>query len=76
MKRLSSIKRHIHKYGKDYYQRQINNIIYVLVILLVVLIIKLINTNTTNHIIKVIEKNIYYDFSLVEDGEKVKKYLI
>ncbi len=76
MKRLSSNKRHISKQSKDYFQKQINNIIYVLVILLVVLVIRLINTNTTNRIIKIIEENINYKFSLAEDGEKAKNYLI
>lgn len=76
MKRLSSNKRHISKQSIDYFQKQINNIIYVLVILLVVLVIRLINTNTTNRIIKIIEKNINYEFSLAEDGKKAKNYLI
>ena len=59
----------------SYYNKLISRVILVLVTLLVILIIKTINTKTTNNIIQIIEKNIYYDFNWKEDGEKARKYL-
>lgn len=64
------------KIGNDFYSRQIKNLLYVLVITFFVLITKLINTNATNKIISIIEKNIYYNFSVKEDGKKAKDYIV
>ncbi len=74
-KRNYKLNRNFIKYGSGYWNRQINRMIVVLITLLIILVIKLINIKTTNNIIKIIEKNIYYDFSLKEDGKKVKDYL-
>ncbi|WMM23549.1 hypothetical protein RBU61_11355 [Tissierella sp. MB52-C2] len=66
------------RYGnppKKYYNKQVNRLIFVLVTLLIVLLIKMMNTKITNDIINIIERNVYYEFSLKEDGRKVKEYL-
>lgn len=76
MKRFNIDKNAINRYGKIYFNRQINRIILVLVVLLVVLVAKIVNTKVTNNFIQAIEKNIYYEFSLKEDGKKVKDYFI
>lgn len=54
----------------------INQAIIVLAVLLGIFIIKLININTTNKILDIIERNIYYDFSFKEDGKKIKDALV
>ena len=59
-----------------YFNKQVNRIIIVLIILLGIYIIKLVNINSTNRLLDLIEKNIYYNFSLVEDGRKLKDSLI
>lgn len=74
-KRNYKLNRNFIKYSNGYWNRQINRMIVVLITLLIILVIKLINIKTTNNIIKIIEKNIYHDFSLKEDGKKVKDYL-
>ena len=66
------------RYGnpqKKYYNKQVNRLIFVLVTLLIILLIKMMNTRITNDIINIIERNVYYEFSLKEDGQKVKEYL-
>lgn len=68
--------KNILRYNKKFYSKQLNRTIFVLVTLLIILFIKMINHRTTNNIIKIIKKNIYYDFSLKEDGKKVKDSLI
>ena len=54
----------------------INKLIIVLVIVLFVMSIKVINTKPTNNIVGFIERNIYYDFKIKEDGEKIGKYVV
>lgn len=68
--------KNILRYNKKIYSKQLNRTIFVLVTLLIILFIKMINHRTTNNIIEIIKKNIYYDFSLKEDGKKVKDSLI
>lgn len=75
MKRLNN-RTFIKNFGKDYYSKQITNLIYVLIIVLFVLITKSINSKITKNIINIIEKNIYYEFTFKEDGKKVKDYII
>lgn len=67
--------RYFLKLNNNFYTKQLNRLILVLVILLAVFIVKLINNNSTNKVINIIEKNIYYDFNIKEDGKKVKDYL-
>ena len=62
------------KYSKIY-NRQLNNIILVLLILVIILIIKLFNNSTSNDIIEIIQKNIYYEFSWKDDGERAIEYM-
>ncbi|WP_353096636.1 hypothetical protein [Tissierella praeacuta] len=62
--------------SNKYYNKLVNRIIFVLIILLIILVIKMMNNKTTNTIIKIIEKNIYYDFSMEKDGKKIKDYLV
>lgn len=62
------------KYSKVY-NRQLNNIIVVLLILLIILFIKLFNNGTSNDIIEIIEKNIYYEFRWKDDGERAIEYM-
>lgn len=74
------IKKNYKKYkiGSKYsniYNRQLNKIIVVLSILIIILIIKTINSSTSNNIIEIIEKNIYYSFSWKRDGKKVTEYM-
>ena len=54
----------------------ISKLIMVLFIVLFVLIIKVINTKPTNKLVSFIERDIYYDFSIKDDGEKVGKYFV
>lgn len=75
-KRNYKLNKNLFKYSNGYYNKLISRMIFVLVTLLIILAIKMMNTKTTNNIIKIIEKNIYYDFSLKEDGKKVKDYLV
>lgn len=60
--------------NNKYYNKLINRIIIVLIILITIFVIKMINSKTTSNIIKIIEKNINYDFSLKKDGIIVKEY--
>lgn len=62
--------------SSNYYKKLLNRIIVVLIILLTILVIKVINSKTTNNIIEIIEKNIYYDFTLKRDGIVVKDYVM
>ena len=62
------------KYSKVY-NRQLNNIILVLLILLIILIIKLFNNSTSNNIIDIIEKNIFYEFSWKSDGKRIIEHM-
>ncbi|MBU5256748.1 hypothetical protein [Tissierella praeacuta] len=62
--------------NNKYYNKLVNRIIFVLVILLIILVIKMMDNKTSNSIIKIIERNIYYDFSMEKDGKKVKDYLV
>ncbi|MDR7857069.1 hypothetical protein [Tissierella sp.] len=75
IKRLNGEKRYF-GFSNKYYNKLLNRIVFILFTLLIILIIKMVNNTTTNSIIKIIEKNIYYDFSLKEDGNKIKDYLI
>ncbi len=74
IKRLNGEKRYFGLNNK-YYNKLLNRIVFILCTLLIIFIIKIVNNTTTNNIIKIIEKNIYYDFSLKEDGDKIKDYL-
>lgn len=60
---------------KGFYARLLNKIIIVLSILIIVLIIKTINNSTSNNMIEIIEKNIYYEFSWKSDGKRVVEYV-
>jgi len=60
----------------NYYNKLINRVIIVLILLIIILVIKVVNSKTTNNIIKIIEKNIYYDFTLKKDGIVVKEYFV
>ena len=62
------------KYSKIY-NRQLNNIIIVLLILIILLIIKMFNNGTSNNIIEIIEKNVYYKFSWKDDGKRAMEYM-
>lgn len=62
--------------NRSYFNRQLNKLMLVLFTLLIILIIKMINNKTTNSVIQIIQKNIYYDFSFKEDGKKVKDYIL
>ncbi len=59
-----------------YLNRQVNRIIIVLIVLIGIYIIKLVNIDTTNKILDFIERNIYYDFTIVEDRKKFKDTLV
>lgn len=65
----------VNRFGRQYYSKQINRIIFVLVILLIVLVLKLMDTKATNSIVSILERNVYYNFSIKEDGIKAKTYL-
>lgn len=54
----------------------INKLIISLTIVLLVALAKSINTEPTNNIVDFIERNIYYDFSVKEDGKKIGEYVI
>ncbi|CAK7069091.1 hypothetical protein CIW83_03295 [Tissierella sp. P1] len=75
-KRNYKLNKNLFKYSNGYYNKLISRMIFVLVTLLIILAIRMMNTKATNNIIKIIEKNISYDFSLKEDGKKVKDYLV
>ncbi len=75
-KRNYKLNKNFFKYSNGYYNKLINKMIFVLVILLIVLLIKMMNTKTTDNIINIIKKNIYYEFSIKEDGKKIKDYLV
>ena len=64
------------KSPNNYYNKQINRLVFVLITLLIILLIKMMNTGITNDIINIIEKNVNYEFSLKKDGERVKEYLV
>lgn len=74
-KKNYKVNRNFFRYKNGYYNKQINRIIFVLITLIVILVIKILNNKTSKSIINIIEKNIYYDFNLKEDGKKVKDYL-
>lgn len=74
-KKNYKVNRNFFIYKNGYYNKQINRIIFVLITLIVILVIKILNNKTSKSIINIIEKNIYYDFNLKEDGKKVKDYL-
>lgn len=74
------IKRNYNKYKigakyNNFYSRQLNKVIIVLLVLIIILIIKAINNGTSNNIIEIIEKNIYYDFSWKNDGKWATEYI-
>lgn len=58
-----------------FYKRQLNKVIVVLSILIIILLIKMINNSTSNNIIEIIERNIYYDFNWKNDGGRVAQYV-
>ena len=58
---------------KDYIKTFIYKSIFVLLTLLILLFIKKINIDSTNNIIRIVEKNINYEFDLVNDGKKLYK---
>lgn len=62
-------------HNNSLYSRQLNKVIFVLITLILIFIIKTINTKTSNDIIQIIEKNIYYDFSWKNDGKKATDYM-
>lgn len=74
--KVNRVNKNFLKFNNSYYNKQVNRIIFVLITVLVILIVKAINHRSTNNIINIIEKNIYYDFSIKEDGKKVKDYLV
>lgn len=74
-KKNYKVNRNFFIYKNGYYNKQINRIIFVLITLIIILVIKILNNKTSKSIINIIEKNIYYDFNLKEDGKKVKDYL-
>ena len=76
IKKNTGIKKRYFKSSNNYYNKQLNRIMLVLFTLLIILIIKMINNKTTNSVIQIIEKNIYYDFSFKEDGKKAKDYIL
>lgn len=76
IKRNTGINKRYFRSNNYYYNKQLNRIMLVLFTLLIILITKIINNKTTNSVIQIIEKNIYYDFSFKEDGKKVKDYIL
>lgn len=66
------------RYVKDIFSfnKIINKLVIVLSIVLFVLIVKTIDTKPTNDIVKFIQKNIYYDFSIKEDGKRIGKSIV
>lgn len=76
IKKSTGINKRYFRSSDNYYNKQLNRVMLVLFILLIVLIIKMLNNKTANNVIQIIEKNIYYDFSLKEDGKKAKNYII
>lgn len=76
IKRNTGINKRYFRPNNNYYNKQLNKIMVVLFTLLIILIIKMINNKTTNSVIQIIEKNIYYDFSFKEDGKKAKDYIL
>lgn len=67
-----------HKTGLKYKKvchSQLNKVIVVLSILIIIFIIKTVNNSTSKNMIEIIEKNIYYEFSLEDDGKRVAKYM-
>lgn len=69
-------KKNLKLLSNRYFNRQVNRIIIVLIILIGIYIIKLVNNTTTNKILVFIEKNIHHDFSLKEDGKKLKDTIV
>lgn len=69
---------HSNRFFKDIFDSNkiINKLIIVLFIVLLIMIVKVINTRPTNNIISFIERNIYYDFKIKEDGKKIGEYIV
>lgn len=66
-------KHHINRsiINKEFVNRLLYKSILVLVAILILLLVKNIDTDSTNGIIKIVDKNINYEFNLVEDGKKI-----
>lgn len=56
---------------KDFLKSLLYKSIFVLVLLLLLLLVKSINTDSTNNILKIVEKNLNYEFHIIEDGGKI-----
>lgn len=56
---------------KDYLKSLLYKSIFVLVVILLLLLVKSLNTDSTNNFIKIVEKNLNYEFNIVEDGKKI-----
>lgn len=54
----------------------IKRLIIVLSIVLFIMIAKAVNIKSTNNLVSFIERNIYYDFSIKEDGKRIGKDLV
>lgn len=69
---------HKNKFLKDIFNTNkiINKLIITLSIILFIMITKSLNIKATNNIVSFIEKGIYYDFSIKEDGQEIGKYLM
>ena len=64
-----SLMKKVNKY--KYLEKMIIKSVFVLIFLLVLLLIKKIDLNGTNNLLEGLEKNINYEFSLIEDGKKI-----
>ena len=62
-------------YNSNFYTKQLNKLIVVLILLIFIFMIKIINTSSSQNIIQIIETNINYKFSLESDGKTTLGYI-